>query len=519
LKNKLFRLASIGFLIVLVVFSSGIARSASRDVVKVGLGFDPATVNMFEFKVGWDLPVILGMHESLMFTHPETGKRLKSGLAKSVRIINGKDLKFKLYKFAKFHTGDPVTAHDVKFTYEQCANPRNRNIMAGRLMDIKSIDVLDDYTLIFRYYEPDAAWREIMWIGICSKKYYERVGRVKFSKHPVGSGPLRFVSRKIGHSVTQEIVPNHHSKKYGLKWYRAPEIKMVKFIIVTDDVARIAMLETGEVDLISDILPHHLKRLRRNKHIKIKRTAPASLFALSFKPDNFPILKDSKLALAFTYGINRKEIIDKIYLGEGYPLYMFASRTEFGYDPRIVYKFDPARARRLVKQSSYKSGMPLILTYTNAIPNAALVAQSVQKYMKDVGVTIKLQQLEAGIQATYSRNRDKREGHMTLYRWDGGRDIGTRLMLTIPSTSIYNAWKTRKYKNELNKLCQAQAREMNRRRRLAIIRRITSLLTKEPSGPILFGLNMNYAMRDWMDYNWLPGEPFIYYVARTRVLK
>ena len=125
---------SIVFLFFMFFLSTGVALSDDKYTVKVGMGFDPATVNMLEFKVGWDLPVILGMHESLIFTHPETGKRLNSGLAKSVRIINGKNLKFKLHKFAKFHTGDPVTAHDVKFTYEQCANPINRNIMAGRLI-------------------------------------------------------------------------------------------------------------------------------------------------------------------------------------------------------------------------------------------------------------------------------------------------------------------------------------------------------------------------------------------------
>ena len=135
--------------------------------------------------------------------------------------------------------------------------------------------------------------------------------------------------------------------------------------------------------------------------------------------------------MAFTYAINRQEIVDKIFLGEGYPMYMFASRSELGYDPSIVYEFNPDRARELVKKSSYKPGTPIILTYTSAIPNAGLVAATIQNYMKDVGVTIKLQKLEAGLQATYARNRDPREGHMSMYAWAGGRDPSTRLLLTL----------------------------------------------------------------------------------------
>lgn len=520
MKKRIFRAVVFSTLLFLVVFSTGIVFPDSKRTVKVGLSSDVHTVNMLEFKIGIDLPVILSMHESLMFTHPTTGKRLNTGLAKSVRVINGKDLKIKLYNFTKFHTGDPVTAHDVKFTYDQCANPLNRNIMGGRLTDIKEIEVLDDHTLIFRYFEPDAAWREIMWIGICSKKYYERVGREKFRTHPVGSGTLKFVGRDIGRSITLEIVKNHHGKKYGFKWFREPEIERVRYVVVIDDVARIAMLETGELDIVSDILPHHLKRLRQNKHVRIKRTSPASYFGLSFKPDNFPILKDLRLQYAINYAINRQEIIDKIFMGYGYPIHMFASKTELGYDPKLrTYRYNPAKARALVKQSSYKTGTPIILTYTSVLPNAALVAQAIQKYLEDVGIACELQQLEAGIQATYSRNRDKREGHMTLYRWDGGRDPSTRLVLTMPSDSIYNAWKTRKQSKKLTMLVKAQAREMNRRRRMALLSKIHQILQKEPGGSSLFGLQMIYAMRDHIDYDWLPGEAFAYWVSRTRVVK
>jgi peptide/nickel transport system substrate-binding protein len=521
MKKNLFRLTIIFCICFLAVFSSEIVFSNdSKYTVKIGLPSSPQTINMLEFRIGPDLPVILTMHESLMFTHPETGKYLYTGLAKSWRIINGKDIKMKLHNFAKFHTGDPVTSHDVKFTFEQCANPLNRNLMAGTLADIKEVEVIDDYNLIFRYYEPNAAWRDIMWIGICSKKYYDKVGRDKFRTHPVGSGAYKFVKWERGRGVTEDLVPNHHGNKYGLKWYRAPQAKRLEFIVVTDDIARIAMLETGELDLIGDIAPHHLKRLRGKEHIRIKRTSPGSLYGLSVKPDNFPVMKDINIGLAIRHAINRQEIIDKIFLGYGYPLYMFASKRELGYDPRNKFEFDPERARKLLKQSSYKPGTPLILTYTENMPNYAQVAQAVQKYLTDVGFTIKLQLLERGVQATYSMKKDKREGHMTIYEWNGSRDPSMRLMATLPSKSIYNNWATRKYQKEMDRLCIAQSHEMNMRKRLAILRRIHKLLLEEPqSGTILFGLDMIYAMRDRIDYNWLPGDYFMFYVDRIKIVK
>ena len=517
MRRRFYGFLLFGFFL-LIVFSTAIARAESRDTVKIGIGYDPQTVNILEFRILNDLPVILNMHEALMVAHPITGKRINL-LAKSIRVVNGKDLKIRLHNFSRFHTGDPVTAHDVKFTYEQCMDPRNKNIMAGRLGDIKSIEVLDDHNLIFRYFEPDAAWEEIMWIGICSKKYYEKVGKEKFSKHPVGSGPLRFVGRSIGHSTTLEVVPDDHGAKYRFKWYKKVGFKRLQFVTVVDDISRLAMLETGELDLIYDILPHQLKRLKKNRHIRIKRANVPSLFGLAARQYNFAILRDLKLIAALSAAVNRKEIVDKIFLGEGYPLYMFASKTELGYNPKYRVPFNPARARSLIKQSSYKPGTPLILTYTSVLPNAALVAQTLQKYFQDVGLTIKLQQLEAGVQATYNRNRDKREGHLVLYAWAGGRDPSTRLKLTIPSKSIYTGWGDRPSQKLLDKLVAAQGREMNKRRRLAILNRIHQILRKETGGPVLFGLNMIYAMRDRIDYTWIPGEAAPFWISRIQIVK
>ena len=507
-------------LLFFVILFPGAAMAGPKGMVKVGLQYDPTTLNMLELKTGIDLSPVLHMHQALQATNPQTGERtFENSLTEWAKVMeNGKDIRFKLKKGFFFHTGDPVTAHDVKFTYEQCANPNNANLMAGPLDEIEKIEVLDDYNLIFHFYEPYAAWRELLWIGICSKKYYEKVGIEGFRKHPVGSGPFRFVSRKIGESITLEANENFRWKENGVE--RRVEFKTLKFLVVPDDITRIAMLETGELDLISDILPHQVKRLERNKHIKVKRatTAP-SLYAISSKPDNYPIFKDMNFATAFSYAINRQEIVDKIFLGEGYPMYMFASKSELGYDPSITYEFDPEKARKLVQQSSYKPGTPIILTYTSAVPNAALVAAAVQKYMKDVGVTIKLQQLEAGVQATYARTRNPKEGHLTLYSWAGGRDPSTRLLLTLPSGSIYCAWATRPSKDILNKLVFDQARETDKAKRLAILRQIHEILRKEPGGPILFGLNQIYAMRDRIEYTWLPMEAYLFYLNRIKIVK
>jgi len=434
------RLCIIGTAIFMMFFMVPVSAvsATSDDTVKVGMRYDISTVNMIEMKLGSDIPAILLMHEALILPDPATGERM-GGLAKSFEILgNGNKVKVTIYKGAKFHTGDPLTAHDVKFTYDECANPKNGNMMAGALDEIEEIEVIDDYTLIFHFWESYVPWEELMWLGICSKKYYEEAGPEKFRSHPVGSGPLRFVERRIGEHLILEAVEGYPF--FVPEGYTTEPIdfKYLQIITVPDDMSRLAMLETGELDLVGEILPHQLKRLKKNKHVTIKKSDKVpSLIGIACLPNTDPIMMDRNLGLAIRHGINRQEMVDRIFLGEGYPLYTYASRAELGHDPNVAYAYDLEKAREYLKKAAYKKGTPLTFTYTSMVPNAPLIAALIQKYLKEVGITIKLQQMEEGTAATYTRNRDKRLGHMRLYQWPGSRDPNLRLIMSVLSTGDY----------------------------------------------------------------------------------
>jgi peptide/nickel transport system substrate-binding protein len=516
------RLCCIGTVICMMFLMVPVSAvsAASNDTVKVGMRYDISTVNMLEMKLGSDIPAILLMHESLIVPDPVTGDRI-GGLAKSFEILeNGKRIRIEMYKGAMFHTGDPVTAHDVKFTYDECANPSNGNMMAGALDEIEEIEVIDDYTLIFHFWESYAPWEELMWLGICSKTYYEEAGPKKFRSHPVGSGPLRFVERKIGEHLILEAVegyPFYVPEGYTIE---PVDFKYLHIITVPDDMSRLAMLETGELDLVGEILPHQLKRLKKNKHVIIKKSDQVpSLIGIACLPNTDPIMMDRNLGMAIRHGINRQEMVDRIFLGEGYPLYTYASRAELGHDPNVTYAYDLEKAREYLKKSAYKKGTPLTFTYTSMVPNAPLVAALVQKYLEQVGITIKLQQLEEGTAATYTRNRDKRLGHMRLYQWPGSRDPNLRLIMSVLSTSDYASVTNRPRKEEVDQLILAQAREMDKAKRADLIAQIHDIMGYDAVGALLFGLNMIYGMSDRVDYTWTPKEAYYPHLQTIKIIK
>ena len=104
----------------LILLTTSNVFSGSNDVVKIGLLWDPSTMNMLEMKSGFDATPILQMHEPLLSTNAFTGERtIINSLSESIEVMpNGKDIKIKMKKGHRFHTGDPVTANDVKWTYE-----------------------------------------------------------------------------------------------------------------------------------------------------------------------------------------------------------------------------------------------------------------------------------------------------------------------------------------------------------------------------------------------------------------
>jgi ABC-type transport system substrate-binding protein len=151
MKNKSFTIGVAVILFFSVLSAAGTSHADLSGEVKVALNWDPTTVNMLDVKLGIDLTPVLHMHQGLMSADIGTGERsFRNALAQSAEVLeNGKDIKFIMKKGNIFHTGDLVTARDVKFTYEQCVNPSNANLMAGPLDEIEEVEVLDDITPSF----------------------------------------------------------------------------------------------------------------------------------------------------------------------------------------------------------------------------------------------------------------------------------------------------------------------------------------------------------------------------------
>src|SRR6058998_853814 len=185
--------------------------------------------------------VLYALHDALVKPMP-AGLNTPS-LAESWSVSpDGASYEFALRQGAKFHNGDPVTAEDVKFSFE-----RYRGGAAKLLKDkVKEVQIVDARRVRFVLKEP---WPDFMTFygttaagagWIVPKKYVESVGDEGFKKLPIGAGPYRFVSFTPGVELVLEATDQY--------WRKTPSVKRLVFKSVPDVATRLVMLKRGDVD-------------------------------------------------------------------------------------------------------------------------------------------------------------------------------------------------------------------------------------------------------------------------------
>ncbi|MBW2063190.1 MAG: ABC transporter substrate-binding protein, partial [Deltaproteobacteria bacterium] len=471
-----------------------------------------ATLNPFRAKTGWDYPWMEPLFMRLAELDTEHGKMIPA-IGVSWKILdNNTDFMVKLRQDIKFSNGDPVTAEDIKFSYEQYKDRKNAHVGRRIFKYITDVEIKDPTTLIFRMNKPYWNWSGLI-RGACfivPKKYYEAVGPKEFAKKPIGSGAFTLVKRMIGEGATYKVVANHPIYK--------PQFKTLKFKLVPDATVRVQLLKAGQADLIWGVPPQDYASLKKTKGIKIYSLPYPSFFGLNFTTifqDN--VISDLNLRLAINHAINREEIADKLFFGQATPIYNFWDPTDKTYDPSFKYKYDPEKVRALLKKSSYKPGTALTINFHALLPNSEIVLQAVQNYLKQAGITTKLRQWEGGTLRGKYIKKSREIAEMGTNYWPGGdRDPNVRLTLGIKKGSFFSLYHS---SPELDKMIDEQQFMTDAKERLVVLKKIYKMLFDDPAVCAFVSQNLIYATNDSIDYKWVPFNSQLFNVHNIKILK
>jgi peptide/nickel transport system substrate-binding protein len=407
---------------------------------------------------------LYALHDALVKSMP--GQPLAPSLAESWTVsTDNLTYEFVLRKGVKFHNGDPLTAEDVKFSFE-----RYKGAGAGPFKArTASVDAIDPHRIRFRFKQP---WPDFMTFygtpatgagWIVPKKYVEKVGDDGFKRAPIGAGPYKFVSFNPGVELVLEAFDGY--------WRKTPTVKRLVFKAVPEEETRLVMLKRGEVDIAYSIRGALAEELQRTPGLTLKPNYPPGTFWLVF-PEQWTDPKspyaNQKVRLAINHAIDRAAINKAETLGfSKITGSIIPSTFEFFWQPPI-HPYDPARTKKLLAEAGYPNGFEAGDYYCDA--SYANLGEAVVNYLKAVGIRTQLRPLERA--AFIAQNRDKKLKNIIQTASGAAGNAATRLdaFVAADGTFTYGTYP------DIEGLVREQAGENDPKRRAAIIQRIQQLM-------------------------------------------
>lgn len=326
--------------------------------------------------------------------------------------------RFRIRKDIRFHDGRPLTAHDVRYTFQSVMDPSFGSPFRGSYQMIESIECPDAYTVLFRLREPYASFLMNLDLGILpgpTERDSEEYSPPAF----VGSGPFSFVSWTQNRDIRLRANPDHYEG--------VPRIREIRFKVVPDDTVRILELRKGTIHLLqNDIEPEVLRALEKEKRFSIQRRQSTNYTYLGFNLRD-PVLRSLAVRRAVAHGIDRKAIIEHLLGGLAEPATGVLSPLNWAYEPDVAtYAYNPQEAKRLLDEAGYEDpdgagpAMRFSLTYkTSQNELRRRIGEAIQSFLREIGIDVKMRSYEWG---TFFS--DIRKGNFQIYTltWVGITD-------------------------------------------------------------------------------------------------
>ncbi|MBV8716898.1 MAG: ABC transporter substrate-binding protein [Chloroflexi bacterium] len=368
--------------------SAGAAPSGTLRFANADFGNESMDPINIESLWGW------AMYDALLTFDPQGN--VVGNVAESYELSpDGLTWTFHIRKGIKFHNGDPLTAADVVFSLQRFGSKDSTNPWSPYILkNNESITAPDDSTVVFKAQKPEWPLKiPFAWTRILPKNYFDKVGQDGFRAAPIGSGPYKF--SKWVPKTSMEFDAN--TDYWGPT---KPQWQHITETLVPEEATRVAQLERGDVDLVTNLSFDRLTELK-GKGFRLQEVGLPTNANISF-PGTFMTsgpTSDIRVRQAMSYAINRQEICDTYYKGFAKPGgFWFFSEQTWGWDDSFkADPYDVAKAKQLLSDAGYpgKFNPQTITLYTQAV-NADLM-QILQGYWEAVGVTTDIQVVDTPV--------------------------------------------------------------------------------------------------------------------------
>lgn len=414
----------------------------TRDMLVVASQADVGQLSPVVYESAFDAYILSLISTPLVESEFDCSLKKLPGLAKSWEWSeDGTVIKMELRDDLTWEDGVKVTAEDIKFTYDLVADPA---VGSPRLSHVEHLKpdarpkIIDPTHIEWHFtkaFDRDTQMSHIG-LGLVPKHVFEGADRATLKGHekinqPLSYGPWRLAKREENQRVVLEPNPNFTGPDY----YK-PKLNRVVFRVIREYAQRLVALETGEVDMMEQILVTDADRLREeNPEIKLVRKGWRGSDYIAWNLSN-ELFKDIKVRKALASATDVDMMIGKLLTsktGESY-----ARRSVGTVTPALCgvhnddikpIGFDAERAKSALAEAGWKDTdkdgvldkggkkFEFTLLMNNGNKRRADVGVLFQDLMKQVGISVNIEMLETN---AFNDRMSDRQYDAALAGWSAG---------------------------------------------------------------------------------------------------
>ena len=381
----------------LLLFIPSLGRAqVSGGTVTYAAGADPDNLDPANAESNPSEAVNRMMYENLV--RFDVKLKIVPGLAlKWEQSKDGMSWTFSLRKGVKFHDGTPFNAEAAKVFFERMIGPEKPSRAALYTPFVKSVDVVDEYTVKVNMVAPFAFFLNNLAhsaSGIISPTALKTYGK-DISRRAVGTGPFKFVEWVHGDHLT--MVRNDDY------WGGKPYLDQIIVKTVKEDSARVMMLQSGDAQLIVRIPSEDIPRLEKDSNLKLDSTETLRTLYLQINCAKKPFT-DVRIRQAIAHAIDKESIVKNIYQGRALVAQNIVAPLTTGYVPIKGLSYDPERAKKLLAEAGYPNGLKAkFWSPQGRYPKDFEMAQAIQQQLKKAGIDCTLDTMEWAAYLTATR--------------------------------------------------------------------------------------------------------------------
>ena len=421
--------------------------------------------------------------------------------------IDDLTMRFYLRKDVKFHSGNPFTAKDVKFTFERLTKSVD---FKGLFEPFEGVTIIDDYTVDIKTKKPYALLLNMAtYIFPMDQAFYSgtddtgqpkdaivKIGPSFALKNESGTGPFKVTFREQGVKMVMTRFADYWDKQ------SPGNVSEIILTPIKEDATRVAALLSGDVDFISPVPPQDFARIEKDPKIKLVTVSGGRIITIQLNQKRRPEFKDVRVRQAVVYAINNAGIVKKIMKGTATVAGQQGPKGYAGYKETLTPRYDLKKAKALMKEAGLEKGFECtMISPNNRYVNDEKIAEAVVSMLAKINIKVNLKTMP---KAQYWDEFDAQVADIQMIGWhsdteDSG-NFSEFLTMCPDKKTGYGQYNSGNYCNEaVDRLTLAAQSETDLTKRSQMLQKIEQILYDDAAFVPFHWQNHSYGAKKGVD--------------------